>query len=165
MQTNRKLILSILKQTYFFAILAIGSVAIFVYVLRSPRLELFHPPFSDESLQILRVGEHTFKVYKADTPGKQARGLMNVRELPKDRGMLFTFPAKRFVDFYNKNILIPLDIIWIRDGKVVGFAFLPPMGNNIMYVFSKGTIDGALEVHAGSKQEYGIHIGDRVYLY
>ncbi len=56
----------------------------------------------------------------ADTTEKRARGLMFRESLPKDRGMLFTFPEPQHWTFWMKNTRIPLDIIWMdRNRKIV----------------------------------------------
>jgi len=55
----------------------------------------------------------------ADTTEKRARGLMFRDSLPKDRGMLFTFPEPQPWTFWMKNTRIALDIIWIDATKKV----------------------------------------------
>jgi uncharacterized membrane protein (UPF0127 family) len=55
----------------------------------------------------------------ADTTEKRARGLMFRDSLPKDRGMLFTFPEPQPWTFWMKNTRIALDIVWIDATKKV----------------------------------------------
>ncbi len=52
----------------------------------------------------------------AATPQERSRGLMFRENLPRDRGMLFTFSDAQPWTFWMKNTKIPLDIIWM-DGK------------------------------------------------
>ncbi len=49
----------------------------------------------------------------ADTTEKRVRGLMFRKDLPKDRGMLFTFGEPQHWTIWMKNTFIPLDIIWL----------------------------------------------------
>ncbi len=49
----------------------------------------------------------------ADTPQKTQKGLMFVKELPPDAGMLFVFDKEDEQYFWMKNTLVDLDIIFL----------------------------------------------------
>jgi len=49
----------------------------------------------------------------------RAQGLMYRDRLPDGVGMIFLFPESGEYPFWMKNTLIPLDMIWIDDGKNV----------------------------------------------
>jgi uncharacterized protein len=55
----------------------------------------------------------TVWVEHADTTEKRVRGLMFRTNLPKDRGMLFTFAEPQHWTIWMKNTRIPLDIVWL----------------------------------------------------
>lgn len=59
--------------------------------------------------------ESNFMVEVADTPKERAKGLMGVSKLPKQSGMLFEFEDSKIRNFWMKNTLIPLDIIYINE--------------------------------------------------
>lgn len=66
-------------------------------------------------------GESCFKVELVLTPSEWSRGLMNRSELPQDEGMLFVFDKEKESSFWMKNMLVPLDIIWLNQNQEVIF--------------------------------------------
>lgn len=54
-----------------------------------------------------------------DTPASRQTGLMFREKLPKDYGMLFVFPFEGPMQFWMKNTLVSLDIVFIRADKTV----------------------------------------------
>ena len=57
------------------------------------------------------------KIDLVDTPGTREIGLMCVRKMPRDYGMMFVFPQDMYLNFWMKNTLVPLDILWIGADK------------------------------------------------
>lgn len=55
----------------------------------------------------------------AVTPAEHERGLMFRPHLASDRGMLFLFDKPLVPDFWMKNTLIPLDMVFIGSGGAV----------------------------------------------
>jgi uncharacterized membrane protein (UPF0127 family) len=61
-----------------------------------------------------------YAVELARTPEEQVQGLMFRESLPEKSGMLFLFPENTVHQFWMKNTMIPLDIIWMDlQGKVL----------------------------------------------
>lgn len=56
---------------------------------------------------------HCFTIEIADTVEKRQQWLMYRKELPENRGMLFVFDRLDIHNFWMKNTLIPLDMIWL----------------------------------------------------
>ncbi|MFH1895952.1 MAG: DUF192 domain-containing protein, partial [bacterium] len=72
-------------------------------------------------------GSNCFLVEVVDTVEKRQRGLMFRESLDKNKGMLFVFDGVGEYDFWMKNTLISLDIIWLNENyKVVGVQTAVP---------------------------------------
>lgn len=103
--------------------------------------------FAGYERRSIAVQGKSYTVWVADTPEKQQRGLMYVTQLRPDQGMLFVFPDRTVRTFWNKNTLIPLDLIWMNDDVVVGASSLPAIkGEAITRVSSPEPVNQVLEV-------------------
>jgi uncharacterized protein len=103
-----------------------------------------------------------FDVWVADTRERSEQGLMFVRDLPADRGMLFPFAPARVVSFWMKNTYIELDMLFIAaDGRVVKIIErAPPLRLDLL---SSGVPVGAvLELRGGEAGLLGVRLGDQV---
>jgi len=54
-----------------------------------------------------------------DTPQSRETGMMCLTKLKPDYGMLFVFPQEMDLNFWMKNTLVSLDIVWIGADKRV----------------------------------------------
>ncbi|MFA5318311.1 MAG: DUF192 domain-containing protein [Patescibacteria group bacterium] len=66
-------------------------------------------------------GDRCFGVEIADTNDKRVQGLMYRENLAPDSGMLFIFPEIGEHKFWMKNMLIPLDMIWLDENQKIIF--------------------------------------------
>ena len=100
----------------------------------------------------------------AQTPKERSYGLMNREELPMDRGMLFVFDNPQNLSFWMKNTLIPLDIIFIDENKIilnVEEADVEPgvPANNLTRYHSAGPAKWVVEINQGLSASNGIKTG------
>jgi len=106
-------------------------------------------------------GVHRFTVDVAATPAEQQRGLMFVKSLAPNRGMIFPYSTPQPVSFWMKNTLIPLDIIYIApDGTIARIAHAKPLDETPLP--SGEPIVAVLEIGGGRAAELGIAMGDTV---
>lgn len=111
-----------------------------------------------------------FKVHVkiADTPEKQTRGLMFVKHLPENQGMLFAFENETEQLFWMKNTLIDLDIIFIGADKRV-ILVDPQVPHSYTYTPDDQVAQSAgfgkyvLEVPAKTAQRHGITSGAQLH--
>ncbi|PIR97168.1 MAG: hypothetical protein COT91_02790 [Candidatus Doudnabacteria bacterium CG10_big_fil_rev_8_21_14_0_10_41_10] len=110
------------------------------------------------------IGEKEIFVEIADNDQERSQGLMNRKKLPKDMGMLFVFEGYGQRSFWMKDTLIPLDIIWISDDRIVHIEKNVPTSEELFpprYSPNK-LANYVLEVNAGIAEEYGWATGDLV---
>ena len=107
-------------------------------------------------------GQESFAVEVADDAAERARGLMFREELGPASGMLFVYDGPRRVQFWMKNTLIPLDMIFadatgkvtrVHSGAVPGDLTPIDGGAGVQYV---------LEINAGLAEKLGIAPGSEM---
>ena len=105
---------------------------------------------------------HAFRVWVAATEPRRQQGLMWVRELKRNHGMLFVFDRPQLVSFWMKNTFIPLDMLFIApDGRVIRIA-ANTTPQSLAPVASLGVVKGVLELAGGTAARLGLAVGDRV---
>ncbi|MEJ2367933.1 MAG: DUF192 domain-containing protein [Acidobacteriota bacterium] len=107
----------------------------------------------------------TVQVKLAVTSEQHARGLMFVKHLADDRGMLFLFKTEAKRPFWMKNCLIPLDMIWLdANGTIVGIsADEPPCREDpCPNIFPQAPCRNVLEVRGGLAADHHLQVGQRL---
>lgn len=119
-------------------------------------------PLKPLTIQTSR-GAFSFLVEIADTDRERTLGLMCRRSLAPDRGMLFDFIEERpDAEFWMRNTLIPLDIIYIRRDGVVRSIIRNARPLDETPRPAGGPILGVLELAGGRAAQIGLQPGDRV---
>lgn len=121
------------------------------------------PACDPDKIEILAVpGSRTFSIEIADDPDEQARGLMFRPALPADAGMLFVYDRPRPANFWMRNTMIPLDMIFIDDtGRIESIAErTDPYSERVSS--SQGDVRAVLEINGGLSRELGIGPGTQV---
>jgi uncharacterized membrane protein (UPF0127 family) len=103
-----------------------------------------------------------FAVEMAVTPAEREKGLMFCRSLAANSGMLFLFPKTQVVDFWMKDTILLLDMVFIRANGVVDSIARNQPPFSLANTFSAGPVIGALEIPAGTTDRLGLKAGDKV---
>ena len=116
--------------------------------------------FPRTTLEIVSGGKrHPFDVWVADTDARKEQGLMFVRDLPQNEGMLFINCCE---GIWMKNTYIELDIVFVgKDGRIAKIAARahPFDETNIP---APGPVGAVVELKGGEAELLGLKVGDRV---
>src|SRR5574344_3154041 len=100
----------------------------------------------------IEINNKKYKCKVAESNEDRIKGLQGVEDMPKDEGMLFVFEKPQTVDFWMKDTLIPLDIIFINeDGEVISIYKGKPKDetmaeeDNVKYVLELNQNSGVKE--------------------
>jgi uncharacterized membrane protein (UPF0127 family) len=111
------------------------------------------------------INNNCFQVSLAITEQERQKGLMFVNELKEKEGMLFIFQEESIHQFWMKNTLIPLDIIWINSSlDIVDIAHAYPCkeDESCIILIPKSESLYTLEINANLTDKYNIKIGDKI---
>jgi uncharacterized membrane protein (UPF0127 family) len=112
-------------------------------------------------------GNKEISVELADTSAERTQGLMFRKSMPREDGMFFVFDDEDTRNFWMKNTLIPLDMVFFGpDYKVLNIAKnVQPCRKDPCEVYSStGPAKYVLEVNGGVSDELELKPGDRAEL-
>ena len=72
------------------------------------------------------------------------------------------FPKAQVVDFWMKDTILPLDMIFIRANGVVDSIARNQPPFSLVNTFSAGPVIAALEIPAGTADRLGLKVGEKV---
>jgi uncharacterized membrane protein (UPF0127 family) len=101
----------------------------------------------------------------AVTPEEKAQGLMFRKKMDFNQGMLFIYEEEGFYSFWMKNMVIPLDFIWLdRERRIVHMEEnVPPCEREPCPTYtSKIPALFILELKSGSIERRSLRILDRL---
>lgn len=113
----------------------------------------------------VRIGGKWIRVDIAERSSAREKGLSGRRALGAGEGMLFAFTERTHHSFWMKDMLFPIDIIWIDGRSIVDIApnVPPPAGASDLPVYRpRAAADFVLEVPAGTAESSNWKIGDGV---
>lgn len=113
----------------------------------------------------VRIGGKWIRVDIAERSSTREKGLSGRRALGAGEGMLFVFTERAYHSFWMKDMLFPIDIIWIDGRSIVDIApnVPSPDGSSDLPVYRpRAAADFVLEVPAGTAARSSWKIGDGV---
>ena len=99
----------------------------------------------------------------AASPAARTDGLSHRTSLAPRHGMLFLFPSAGIYPFWMKDTLIPLDIIWLDNHRIVDITTLEiEEGSLIPQYTPSAAADAVIELNKGEAHELGLTKGDSI---
>ena len=110
----------------------------------------------------VKLGQTTVKLWVAASAPARDRGLMYIRKMPNNRGMLFVFHRARPQTFWMRHTLIPLDLLFLNQhGVIVGHDTMQPDNGKKLYP-SGQPVRFAIELNAGVFKQLRLHNAMRI---
>ncbi len=118
-----------------------------------------------EKMQTILIGGTQLKVQVADEPAERTKGLSGVKALAPDEGMLFMFDSADDWGIWMKDMLIPIDILWVTDDLAVVHIEENVSPDTFPQQFSAGVPTRfVIEAPAYFARNNAIGVGDTVYI-
>lgn len=120
--------------------------------------------FSDYETRTIVLSEnYKINAYRATTKEQRELGLSGTTFLASHDGMLFEFPYENQWYFWMKDMVIPIDIIWVN--KDMSVVYIEKNLSPDTYPQSFGPKENALyvlEVASGVSEKVNLTIGDKI---
>jgi hypothetical protein len=118
--------------------------------------------FSYQQATVITQSGAEIPVEVSDTPAKRQQGLSDRPRLKKGWGMLFVFEHSGRHGFWMKDMNFPIDILWLRNRRVVYVAEnIPPpsSGESSVTVTPDKSANLVLELDAGQARALDLSVG------
>lgn len=140
-------------------------------ILLTACLTLANAPEALCLLPTVKLGDELVKLEVASTAKEVQQGLMWRTSLPETQGMVFLFKPQQEVAFWMFNCFISLDMLFIKDGKVLRICKnVPPCKSKdpsqcpTYPQEGRITVDQVIEVAAGFCDRHNVKEGDSIHL-
>lgn len=105
---------------------------------------------------------HRFHIWVAEDEARRERGLMFVKHMPADAGMLFAYSAPRSVSMWMKNTVLPLDMLFVSGTGKVEKVVENTKPFSLETIDSGVPVVAVIELNAGTCARLHISAGARV---
>ena len=122
------------------------------------------PPFEHSAFVITRAEgtRLSFTAEVAKSVKEQSYGLMFLRDLPDNQGMIFPYNPPQEVSFWMENTLIPLDMLFVRPDGTLGRIAAEAQPQDRTPISSQEPVIAVIEIKGGMAKKNGLAVGDKV---
>jgi len=148
--------MKILMSVIIVGFMAVAGLSLFMNAARAD--------LKTEKLEIVTKDgkKHSFDVEIAATPTDQEVGLMFRTKMDPDHGMLFEMEKNQVTNFWMKNTLIPLDMLFVAKDGTIKTIHANAIPKDLTGISSEVPVTGVIELNGGRAQALGIAVGDKV---
>lgn len=159
-EKNHKVLVKRISLYGFFVLLALGII----FLLSSSFVTKEHRKAGVKHENTMKLPEITLAIEVANTKEELEMGLSGRTSIGEKEGMLFIFPKMGQYQFWMKDMLFPLDIVWISDeGRVVSITENALPESYPKKIFKNDAFAKyVLEMKAGTSRKYGLYLGTSV---
>jgi uncharacterized membrane protein (UPF0127 family) len=147
----------------------------FIYVLVFNFVSLvFNPPSFIKSINAFDfnnlkpdiyvvIGDNVFDIQRVFEQEDREKGLSNIKNIKEKEGMLFIFEENDYHGIWMKDMLFPIDIIWLNESFVVVDFKKNVLPETFPEIFKpKSKAKYVLELNAGSIEKFLIFHNEQV---
>lgn len=157
-------------KSIFLPIIAVAAFITLVGLLSQGKLNFLLNKVNsveNSTQKTIKINDVEIAIEVARTSGERSKGLSNRSKLDEKSGMFFVFEKGSKPVFWMKDTKISLDLIWIKDGRVIGIEkkVQPEIGkkdSDLKRYPAPSAIDYVLEVNGGFSDKFNIKSGDEV---
>lgn len=142
------------------AVLGFGAGALIAWILLAP--VAWAECAADRLDIVTQTATQSFSVEVADTQALQQLGLMNRSHMASASGMLFVFDAPKHAQFWMRNTLIPLDMIFADSAGVITHIHENALPRDETVIDGGLAVQFVLEINGGLARRLGVSSGDHL---
>ncbi|HEY9774140.1 MAG TPA: DUF192 domain-containing protein [Planktothrix sp.] len=124
---------------------------------------------ADAKMPTAKIGTNVIKLEVAASETEIEKGLMYRTSMPEDQGMVFLFRPARKVNFWMYHTLIPLDMLFVQNGKIKKIFHEVPVCKSEnpsdcpLYPGGEGLeVSEVIELNAGYAKRHDLNEGEKL---
>lgn len=121
--------------------------------------EIERPDFEKGNLLI---NSNKFNIEIAKNQEQRSFGLMFLKDIPYDYGMLFSFEQEMNIVMWMKNTYVSLDMVFINENGIINYIEKNTKPLSLDRIASSHLSKYVLELKSGATDKFKIKVGDKV---
>lgn len=123
-----------------------------------------NPEFRKGTVTFIRNSNPFYEldVKLANTVAQRTRGLMFVKEMPEEEGMIFIYDTESVKRMWMKNTFIPLDMIFIDSSFKIKHIVSGTTPESLTQIPSIVPVKYVIEVNSGFSRRHNINVNDKI---